>query len=137
MVNKTGEALFYQQADVDKRFTLDVEQIVPYPSPISYADRSRFHWPNRKGKELLSISLDLGSKWRWSGGFSLDALGTHYIKLHRVATNEDYFLPLELKLDHGTIIAIFQQKSKDVYPYRIENYTGETVKYWQEDVRQW
>jgi hypothetical protein len=99
--------------------------------------------------QRMSISLDVGSKWRWyvvtlygsnthffrrSGAFSLSDIGTNYVKLHEVAKNEDYFLPLHISNNEGTLIIIFKTKSKESYPYRIDNFTREVITYWQEEV---
>ena len=122
LVNKSKEIIYYQQAGNDQRFTLNIDQIAPY------------HFIDRKGTKQLSISMDLGNKWRWSGGFPLGNIGSFYVNLIHISTNEIYFMRVDISVDRGTIIIIFRPKSKAIAPYRIENMCKEPISFWQDNV---
>jgi vacuolar protein sorting-associated protein 13A/C len=124
LVNKSKEIIYYQQVGNDQRFTLDIDQVAPY------------HFIDKKSNKQISISMDLGNKWRWSGGFPLGNIGSFYVNLIKIATNEIYFMRVDISVDRGTIIVIFRPKSKEIAPYRVENMCKEPISFWQEDVEE-
>jgi len=44
------------------------------------------------GVKHMSISLDLGSLWTWSGEFPLDQIGEFFLKLLKTSNEEEYFV---------------------------------------------
>lgn len=84
-VNKAPRKIYFQQVKMDhptreterrqvvhpKRFKIESNQVIP------------FHWPNQEGIHEISVSLDRGEKWSWSGGLPLVVMGDTYIRLCR------------------------------------------------------
>ncbi|PRP82292.1 vacuolar associated sorting protein [Planoprotostelium fungivorum] len=70
-VNKAPRKIYFQQVVHPKRFKIESNQVIP------------FHWPNQEGIHEISVSLDRGEKWSWSGGLPLAVMGDTYIRLCR------------------------------------------------------
>lgn len=82
------------------------------------------------GKLFYIASLTLHR----TGGFPLSDIGSCYLKLLKILKHESYYVRVDISVDAGTVIVIFRPKSRDIFPYRIQNDTENTITYWQEEV---
>lgn len=84
-----------------------------------------------KSKKLLS-TLGKGFNWSWSHPFSVDELGTRFIKIQKLSGKNKgtHFVKVETRQDAGSLIVTFSEQ-KDLPPYLIKNLTSYCVSFWQ------
>lgn len=87
-------------------------------------------------RKNLTISLNLGNTWSWSGEFPVEQIGNVYLRLVNRKTKEEFFVRVDRSEDSkGTINVVFQSELiYEVYPYRVENHTERTITFWQAGV---
>lgn len=95
---------------------------------ISPATSIPFHWQDQNVKR---ISIQLIGDWKVSESFSVDTVGTQYIKLRGIEHRNIYILQLQIELVGGSLIITFHDESKRWPPYRIDNCTPYRLRYFQ------
>lgn len=97
-----------------------------------YAD---FHWTLRfaKSRTIRCRIAEFG--WTWSGAVPLVESGEYVVRVRHESTRENKLVRITLKLDSSCICATFREESTTAPPYRIENYSLETLRIHQYRVR--
>ncbi|DBA04983.1 TPA: hypothetical protein N0F65_006985, partial [Lagenidium giganteum] len=100
--------------------------------PGAYAD---FHWTLRfsKSRTIRCRFSDYG--WSWSGAVPLSESGEFAVRMRHEATRESKLVRVTLKMDSSCICVYFREESTNAPPYRIENYSLETLRIHQHTVR--
>ena len=71
--------------------------------------------------------------WEWSGRFTF-APGDFALRLRNHHTHSIYLLRVEIKQEGPCLIVFFREETPSVPPYRIENYSLETLRIHQDNV---
>lgn len=98
----------------------------------AYAD---FHWNLRfaKSRTIRCRLSDYG--WSWSGAIPLNETGEYAIRMRHESTRESKLVRVSLKLDGSCVCVYFREESRSAPPYRVENYSLETLRIHQHRVR--
>uniref|UniRef100_K3WU58 Vacuolar protein sorting-associated protein n=1 Tax=Globisporangium ultimum (strain ATCC 200006 / CBS 805.95 / DAOM BR144) TaxID=431595 RepID=K3WU58_GLOUD len=98
----------------------------------AYAD---FHWTLRFGKTRAIRCRLAEYGWSWSGAVPLGESGEYAVRMRHESTRESKLLRLTLKLDGSCVCVYFREESASAPPYRVENYSLETLRIHQHRVR--
>lgn len=98
----------------------------------AYAD---FHWTLRFGKTRAIRCRIAEYGWSWSGAVPLGESGEYAVRMRHESTRESKLLRLTLKLDGSCVCVYFREESASAPPYRVENYSLETLRIHQHRVR--
>lgn len=98
----------------------------------AYAD---FHWTLRFGKTRAIRCRIAEYGWSWSGAVPLGDSGEYAVRMRHESTRESKLLRLMLKLDGSCVCVYFREESASAPPYRVENYSLETLRIHQFRVR--
>ncbi|GAB9465872.1 Vacuolar protein sorting-associated protein [Globisporangium polare] len=98
----------------------------------AYAD---FHWTLRFGKTRAIRCRIAEYGWSWSGAVPLGESGEYAVRMRHESTRESKLLRLTLKLDGSCVCVYFREESASAPPYRVENYSLETLRIHQYRVR--
>ncbi|TYZ66160.1 hypothetical protein PybrP1_004999, partial [[Pythium] brassicae (nom. inval.)] len=98
----------------------------------AYAD---FHWTLRFGKTRAIRCRIAEFGWSWSGAVPLGDSGEYAVRMRHESTRESKLLRLTLKLDGSCVCVYFREESASAPPYRVENYSLETLRIHQFRVR--
>ncbi|OQS04828.1 vacuolar protein sorting-associated protein [Thraustotheca clavata] len=95
--------------------------------------QSEMPWHCPPTAQTLRIRFS-SSGWVWSGAFSLNATGDQTLRLRNIQTRTSYLLRVSIKLE-GPQYRIVFRSSTNAPPYRIENFSLETIRIHQSRVR--
>ncbi|KAL7687237.1 putative vacuolar protein sorting-associated protein [Plasmopara halstedii] len=94
-----------------------------------------FHWSLRYAKTRTIRCRFAKYGWSWSGAVPLVESGEYAIRMRHGSTRESKFVRITLKLDTPSICVYFREESTTTPPYRVENYSLETLRMHQHRVR--
>ncbi|KAG7379741.1 Vacuolar protein sorting-associated protein 13A [Phytophthora pseudosyringae] len=94
-----------------------------------------FHWTLRfaKTRTLRCRFAEYG--WSWSGAVPLAESGEYAVRMRHESTRESKLVRVTLKLDSSCICVYFREERTTTPPYRVENYSLETLRTHQHHVR--
>lgn len=112
--------------------------IIPGMNSVVHLDADAFadfHWTLRfaKARTIRCRIAEFG--WTWSGAVPLVESGEYVVRIRHESTRENKLVRITLKLDASCICATFREESTTAPPYRIENYSLETLRIHQYRVR--
>ena len=116
-VNKTAQVLLVTQFEPVSD-TYGVCRLLPY-------EKSNFHWPDeRRGEEICLKFEEPG--WNWSGHFSIQEPDDFSLRVKNPQTHDEALVHITVTLEGCTLHVIVKDISTTP-PYRIENYSMETL----------
>ncbi|RLN94634.1 hypothetical protein BBJ28_00016480 [Nothophytophthora sp. Chile5] len=94
-----------------------------------------FHWTLRfaKTRTIRCRLAEFG--WSWSGAVPLGESGEYAVRMRHESTRESKLVRVTLKLDASCVCVYFREESTTAPPYRVENYSLETLRIHQHRVR--
>ncbi|CAH0475622.1 unnamed protein product [Peronospora belbahrii] len=98
----------------------------------AYAD---FHWTLRFAKTRTIRCRLAECGWSWSGAVPLFESGEYAVRMRHESTRESKLVRVTLKLDSSCICVCFREERTTAPPYRVENYSLETLRTHQHRVR--
>ena len=93
-----------------------------------------YHWPYAGRRREVRIRFTAYG-WEWSGNFSLNDIGDFALRLRNKHTHQVYLMRVEIKDEGPCRMIYFREEAPSVPPYRIENYSLETFRLYQRDVK--
>ncbi|CAI5706947.1 unnamed protein product [Peronospora farinosa] len=98
----------------------------------AYAD---FHWTLRFAKTRTIRCRFAEFGWSWSGAVPLVESGEYAVRMRHESTRESKLVRVTLKLDSSCVCVYFREERTTAPPYRVENYSLETLRTHQHRVR--
>ncbi|KAI9912176.1 hypothetical protein PsorP6_009273 [Peronosclerospora sorghi] len=98
----------------------------------AYAD---FHWTLRFAKTRTIRCRFAETGWLWSGAVPLVESGEYAVRMCHESTRESKLVRVTLKLEASCVCAYFREEPTTTPPYRVENYSLETLRTHQYRVR--
>jgi vacuolar protein sorting-associated protein 13A/C len=118
-----GQSLHFKQ----KRTSGKDAEIV-----LAAGNRAALTWASATLPQELCLRLDDS---KWSGGIALDRLGDFAVKIPLPSSGSTaasyYIAGVQVQLRLGTFFVVFTAQNPEFPPYRIENFTTETVLIYQ------
>ncbi|KAL2613042.1 hypothetical protein R1flu_024734 [Riccia fluitans] len=135
LANVSKQALCYKQQGTDAFYRLDRGNHAP------------LHWHDTSREFLISLRID-DHGWDWSGGFAPDQLGDTQVKVRNHTTGATEMLRVEVSIvggtaggaegagpaggSLGTCLILLSNDETGFMPYRIENFTLERLRFYQQ-----
>ncbi|KAF4141110.1 Vacuolar-sorting-associated 13 protein C-terminal [Phytophthora infestans] len=94
-----------------------------------------FHWTLRFAKTRTIRCRFAEYGWSWSGAVPLVESGEYAVRMRHESTRESKLVRVTLKLDSSCICVYFREERTSAPPYRVENYSLETLRTHQHRVR--
>ena len=116
-VNKTAQVILVTQFEPVSD-TYGVCRLLPY-------EKSNFHWPDEHRGEEICLKFEEPG-WNWSGHFSIQEPDDFSLRLKNPQTHDEALVHITVTLEGCTLHVIVKDISTTP-PYRIENYSMETL----------
>ncbi|KAE9008641.1 hypothetical protein PF011_g10626 [Phytophthora fragariae] len=94
-----------------------------------------FHWTLRFAKTRTIRCRFAEYGWSWSGAVPLVESGEYAVRMRHESTRESKLVRVTLKLDSSCVCVYFREERTTAPPYRVENYSLETLRTHQHRVR--
>ncbi|RLN61250.1 hypothetical protein BBJ29_001611 [Phytophthora kernoviae] len=94
-----------------------------------------FHWTLRFAKTRTIRCRFTEYGWSWSGAVPLGESGEYAVRMRHESTRESKLVRVALKLDSSCLCVYFREERTTAPPYRVENYSLETLRTHQHRVR--
>ncbi|KAH7460009.1 putative vacuolar protein sorting-associated protein 13A [Phytophthora ramorum] len=94
-----------------------------------------FHWTLRFAKTRTIRCRFTEYGWSWSGAVPLVESGEYAVRMRHESTRESKLVRVTLKLDSSCVCVYFREERTTAPPYRVENYSLETLRTHQHRVR--
>ncbi|GMF28164.1 unnamed protein product [Phytophthora lilii] len=94
-----------------------------------------FHWTLRFAKTRTIRCRFAEYGWSWSGAVPLVESGEYAVRMRHESTRESKLVRVTLKLDASCVCVYFREERTTAPPYRVENYSLETLRTHQHRVR--
>ncbi|KAG1711583.1 hypothetical protein DVH05_008831 [Phytophthora capsici] len=94
-----------------------------------------FHWTLRFAKSRTIRCRFAEYGWSWSGAVPLVESGEYAVRMRHESTRESKLVRVTLKLDSSCVCVYFREERTTAPPYRVENYSLETLRTHQHRVR--
>ncbi|KAL3674676.1 hypothetical protein V7S43_000616 [Phytophthora oleae] len=94
-----------------------------------------FHWTLRFAKTRTIRCRFEEYGWSWSGAVPLVESGEYAVRMRHESTRESKLVRVTLKLDSSCVCVYFREERTTAPPYRVENYSLETLRTHQHRVR--
>jgi len=125
LYNKCAREIYYKQVGlgINYMFTLPPATALPY------------HWPNKDGAMLISVSLAPTSEFGcWSGGFAISDIGRLCVRVPSAAQDTCEFLWVDVAAKAASIVVSFSPCPRNKTAYRIDNASSFPVVIMQQSV---
>ncbi|OWZ21120.1 Vacuolar protein sorting-associated protein [Phytophthora megakarya] len=94
-----------------------------------------FHWTLRFAKMRTIRCRFAEYGWSWSGAVPLHESGEYAVRMRHESTRESKLVRVAMKQDSSCICVYFREERTTAPPYRVENYSLETLRTHQHRVR--
>eukprot|EP01025_Chloroclados_australasicus_P036630 TRINITY_DN37331_c0_g1_i1.p1 TRINITY_DN37331_c0_g1~~TRINITY_DN37331_c0_g1_i1.p1 ORF type:complete len:1661 (+),score=111.99 TRINITY_DN37331_c0_g1_i1:654-4985(+) len=140
--NRVGEGLRSWQLHVMPRFVLhnSTEWTIQYKQAgtvmvreLLPGCRKPIHWADMELDNQLTVRIQ-GAGWMWSGGFSLEKAGDFFVKIRQRDAGHTVLLRVDISTnqENGVILVRMSHQAVGFAPYRLDNFTAETLHVRQE-----
>ena len=89
-------------------------------------EHSSFHWPTASRRQVLHVRISTYG-WCWSGYFSPYVMDEFALRLRNQHTHTIYLLRVIIKEEGPCTMIYFLPETPKVPPYRLENFSLETL----------
>ncbi|KAG6964555.1 hypothetical protein JG688_00007632 [Phytophthora aleatoria] len=118
--------------------TMPNSRVMSPVNPVVQLDAGAFadfHWTLRFAKTRTIRCRFAEHGWSWSGAVPLAESGEYAVRMRHESTRESKLVRVTLKLDSSCVCVYFREERTTAPPYRVENYSLETLRTHQHRVR--